>query len=294
MLSYIFNLSTRKLKTRSVKSDPAAFLRSLFLPSGTSPSANSSQDEGADDNQKSAGHQRQRSHSKQRKPKSPEYARSRSFPNNLGQTESVIPPPPLSILKPQPIYPAGPSRLPYSFTESVPSIHRRKKTKSHSKALHQLPQALVISGLENASNSVQRALSDVLSEKRVVLEGEEDGVWNLPEGFITVYVCPWNARERPAIHKTLVSVLLSINSSSNVSTVRQVCDEYKCLHLAGHPARAALVAVLTRPATVPSQLSFALQPRDSFADGDDTTPTYPHPADLYQASAVTPQVVVIF
>jgi hypothetical protein len=174
-----------------------------FVSPYTSSSANSSQDDGAD-NLKRAGHQRQRAHSKQR---NPEYARSRSFPNNLRQTESVAPPP--SILKPQPIYPGGPSRLPHSFTEPIPSI-RRKERRSHSK---ELPQALVISGLENASNAMQRALSDVLSEKRVVLEGQEDGVWNLPEGFITVYVCPWNARERPAIHKTLASVLLSISSS---------------------------------------------------------------------------------
>lgn len=33
---------------------------------------------------------------------------------------------------------------------------------------------------------------------------DEDGVWNLPDGFIMVYVCPWDARERPAVHKSLV------------------------------------------------------------------------------------------
>ncbi|KIM45522.1 hypothetical protein M413DRAFT_442188 [Hebeloma cylindrosporum] len=234
-LSYIFNLPTRKLKIRSrpaVKSDPAAFLRSLFLPSGTSSSANSSQDEGADDNLKHAGHQRQRAHSKQRKSKSPEYARSRSFPNNLGQTESVAAPPP-SILKPQPIYPggaAGPSRLPNSFTEPVPSIHRRRKTRSHSS--RELPRALVVSGLENGSNSMQRAFSDVLSEKRVVLEGQEDGVWNLPEGFITVYVCPWNARERPAIHKTLLD---KFAMSTNVFISQNIRRELNLLPFSPAP-----------------------------------------------------------
>jgi hypothetical protein len=71
----------------------------------------------------------------------------------------------------------------------------------------------VISGLENATVQSQRALTRVLAEKRVVLEDEDgdegfDEVWNLPEGFIMVYVCPIDARERPAIHRTLVSYKL--------------------------------------------------------------------------------------
>lgn len=106
------------------------------------------------------------------------------------------------------------------------------------------PQALVVSGLEHASVLDQRALAQVLAKKRVVLEGrafhessgpksnkltgsgrgreslasksnydaerlEDDdcGVWNIPEGFMTIYVCPWNPRERPNIHKTLVCSL---------------------------------------------------------------------------------------
>jgi hypothetical protein len=71
---------------------------------------------------------------------------------------------------------------------------------------------LVISGLENASVASQRGLSRALAEKRVVLEDEDgdeayDEVWNLPEGFIMVYVCPIDPRERPAIHKTLVGYI---------------------------------------------------------------------------------------
>ena len=101
----------------------------------------------------------------------------------------------------------------------------------------------MLSGLEHAHILDQKALAQVLAEKRVVLEGrasqklpdlksgrlssggrrqgsldtkgtafddksqedaDYDGVWNTPEGFITVYVCPWNPRERPNIHKTLV------------------------------------------------------------------------------------------
>jgi hypothetical protein len=85
-----------------------------------------------------------------------------------------------------------------------------------------LPKALVVSGLEHASRVVQGALVQVLDESRVILEGNnrsedgrgrgeenegpEDGVWNLPEGFIIVYVCPLDPRERPKIHKSLVSI----------------------------------------------------------------------------------------
>jgi hypothetical protein len=92
----------------------------------------------------------------------------------------------------------------------------------------------VLSGLENLSVIDQRLLAQVLTEKRIVLDphipehvqhrdtkadfsngkntaldgsvffGDFDGVWNAPEEFITIYVCPWNARERPNIHKSLV------------------------------------------------------------------------------------------
>lgn len=105
-----------------------------------------------------------------------------------------------SILKPQPIYPS------HGHAEALPLPPLQ--TKSLSKT-PQLPQALVISGLEHASDATQRSLTTVLAEKRVVLESkreldDDDGVWNLPEGFIAVYVCPWSARERPALHKSLV------------------------------------------------------------------------------------------
>ncbi|KAG5219847.1 hypothetical protein IMY05_C4749000100 [Salix suchowensis] len=88
-----------------------------------------------------------------------------------------------------------------------------------------VPQAIVLSGLEHASRLSQRALVRVLMESRLVLDGgdydgeerdglltqsmvggkdELDGVWNLPDGFIIVYVCGKDAHERPAIHHSLV------------------------------------------------------------------------------------------
>lgn len=81
----------------------------------------------------------------------------------------------------------------------------------------QLPRALVVSGLEFTGVPSQRALSEALAAKRIVLddddegegegegEGDGGGVWNLPDGFFVVYVCPLDPRERPGIHKSLVS-----------------------------------------------------------------------------------------
>ncbi|KAF8971211.1 hypothetical protein BDZ97DRAFT_1788340, partial [Flammula alnicola] len=263
-LTSIFNLSTHKLKIRNrsnfkSSSDPAAFLRSLFLPYGSSSSNSNhtSQDEGSGENMKHFGHHRQHAHSRSTKHKSRhrEYSRSRSFPNSLASAvqthgttiaspdsflmQAIIPDPDPStasnlhapaapsILKPQPIYPQGSSGLSHSHTDPLPIPDQRRKSASQSvKPLLQLPQALVISGIENATDGTQRSLSQVLAEKRVVLESQkdtasmegngsrfsrslsgmddEDGVWNLPEGFIAIYVCPWNAKERPAIHKSLV------------------------------------------------------------------------------------------
>lgn len=97
----------------------------------------------------------------------------------------------------------------------APPLHhtpkKRGRVSENNIISRELPQALVISGLHHASRLSQCALAQVLSEKRVVLDknpgqitADEDGVWNLPEGFLVIYVCPFDSRERPAIHKTLV------------------------------------------------------------------------------------------
>jgi hypothetical protein len=129
----------------------------------------------------------------------------------------------------------------HAHTEPLP--FRQKATRPV------FPSALVISGLEHAHVLDQKALAQVLTEKRIVLgghstketfplksggpagtrrgrerldnrstafddtEGDYNGVWNVPEGFITIYVCPWNPRERPSIHKTLVCLLRSLQFS---------------------------------------------------------------------------------
>ena len=226
-------MSTHKLKLRSrlsirsnvtASNDTSFFLRSLFLPSASTP-----QDEGFSDNSglKNVNHHRQGAHSRPNK-----HKKIRSFPNNLaaavhthGNTEPLLMSGsgPISeimstfttsapVLRPRPVYP---NELPHSYSDPLPA---RQKKPLHSK---QLPHALVISGLEYATDMTQRTFANVLSEKQVILErkhnkvdaetfsrqtetDDDDGAWNLPDGFIAVYVCPLNARDRPCIHKTLV------------------------------------------------------------------------------------------
>lgn len=96
---------------------------------------------------------------------------------------------------------------------------------SGNQPLPQLPRALVITGLDNASVLSQKALVQVLADRKVLLEpgrdsrlrqdGQDDtdpeyeGTWNLPDGFIVIYVCSSEPRERPDIHKSLVSLFIT-------------------------------------------------------------------------------------
>ncbi|KAJ7187928.1 hypothetical protein C8R46DRAFT_878441 [Mycena filopes] len=109
--------------------------------------------------------------------------------------------------------------LPHAFSDPTPV---RPKS---DRAVALQPRALVISGLEHATLQSQRAVTRVLAEKRVVLEDEDgdegyDEVWNLPDGFIMVYVCPVDPRERPAIHKTLLDKFAMSATVSPHHTVR--------------------------------------------------------------------------
>ena len=107
-----------------------------------------------------------------------------------------------------------------------------ERTNESNGTLSALPKAVVVSGLEHTTTPSQRALMRVLTERRVVLSGydddddamssgrdpdSEDGVWNLPEGFIMVYVCKLDPHERPAILNGLVrtSVLYHRSATSD-------------------------------------------------------------------------------
>ena len=80
-----------------------------------------------------------------------------------------------------------------------------------------LPRALVISGLEHASITSQRALLKVITDKCVSLEDDDgDWTWNLPDGFMIIYVCTHDPREHPVIHKSLVRVHYLLQVAKNI------------------------------------------------------------------------------
>ncbi|KIM30496.1 hypothetical protein M408DRAFT_328080 [Serendipita vermifera MAFF 305830] len=87
----------------------------------------------------------------------------------------------------------------------------------------QLAHAVVITGLESASAAVQETLWEVLRTRTVVLEqegGTAGNVWNLPDGFILVYVCPLgDGSSRPAIQSALLDRFsFSANVALHTST----------------------------------------------------------------------------
>ncbi|KAI0709541.1 hypothetical protein C8T65DRAFT_649053 [Cerioporus squamosus] len=107
-----------------------------------------------------------------------------------------------------------------------------------------LPKAVVVSGLEHTTTPSQRALMRVLTERRVVFDGcdddgadssgrdpdMEDGVWNLPDGFVMVYVCKLDPHERPAILNGLVDKFAMSADVSLQPAVRQGYLAYRASH----------------------------------------------------------------
>ena len=101
----------------------------------------------------------------------------------------------------------------------MPKPKSRPSSSAASVALH-IPSALVITGLEDASDASQRALVRVLANGRLELpkhdaqigahnhypEGSETEAWDLPEEFMMIYIAYWEPKNRPAIHKSLVRV----------------------------------------------------------------------------------------
>ncbi|KAF8894331.1 hypothetical protein CPB84DRAFT_1782817, partial [Gymnopilus junonius] len=111
-----------------------------------------------------------------------------------------------SILKPYPLHP------PHAFTDPLPLSPRRRRKLSQPKQPPQLPQALVMSekvnmqgpnpdsASRNESNQSPESISGTIAE---------DGVWNLPDSFIAIYVCAWDARERPLFTKHWYVIFIS-------------------------------------------------------------------------------------
>ncbi|KAG6856336.1 hypothetical protein H0H87_005454 [Tephrocybe sp. NHM501043] len=162
---------------------------------------------------------------------------------------------PLIIAAPQP------RPFTHAFTEPPPRIHKEPSKP-------EFPHALVLSGLEHASVWEQASLAQALTRRQVVFESfehgsnlvdpsqkrtpsrnnnvdvhsrsnsalfqsaEYEGTWNLPDGFVMVYVCPWNSRERPSIHRTLLDLFAM---SSTIFVQKHIRDALKALPFASNP-----------------------------------------------------------
>ncbi|KAI0373935.1 hypothetical protein BV20DRAFT_988046 [Pilatotrama ljubarskyi] len=126
--------------------------------------------------------------------------------------------------------------------KSVPASER---TGDSAQAAPAMPKAVVVSGLEHTTLPAQRALMRVLTERRLIVdryndedneddEGEDieavDGTWNLPEGFVMVYVCRWDPHERPSIHQGLLDKFSMSADISLPQSVRQNYLAYRTAH----------------------------------------------------------------
>lgn len=105
-----------------------------------------------------------------------------------------------------------PRRLPFHATtarsDSFPLVESEGPHAQRTSGNSWLPSALVLTGLEHSSAPCHRALLRTLLENRVAfgedLDGAKPSFEELPDDFIVVYVCPFDPRERPSIHKSLV------------------------------------------------------------------------------------------
>ncbi|KAI0823616.1 hypothetical protein BC628DRAFT_1411399 [Trametes gibbosa] len=109
-----------------------------------------------------------------------------------------------------------------------------------------MPKAVVVSGLENATLPTQRALMKVLAERRLIIDRHgdnggdstereadadaEDGTWNLPDGFVMVYVCRTDPFERPAILRGLLDKFSMSAEILLQPAVRQHYLAYRAAH----------------------------------------------------------------
>jgi hypothetical protein len=105
------------------------------------------------------------------------------------------------------------SRRPFQEPKTPPDL--LSMNTAHSILSTSPPRSLVVTGLERVGLPAQRSLLQTLIDGRIELDEEmyeedgqgpgEVGVWPLPSDFLLVYVCESDPRERPAVHKGLVS-----------------------------------------------------------------------------------------
>ncbi|KAH9961313.1 hypothetical protein BC827DRAFT_1203800 [Russula dissimulans] len=115
-----------------------------------------------------------------------------------------------------------------------------------------LPSALVLTGLEHAAVPCHRALLRTLLENRVTFGEDSEGgadasFGELPEDFIFVYVCPFDPRERPPIHKSLLDKFSLSVAVALHSNTREAHAEYFASHFGTQSSSFSFTS--TQPAT---------------------------------------------
>jgi len=203
---------------------PSAFLSYIFSPYQGAPM-------GRSDPSSKTRPKRPSSH-----PNSQSHRRQASEPN---ASSSDTPASPTSLRERPGAKSRRPRRSPFLATatrsNSSGLVESGSPRAEHASEDRPLPSALVLTGLEHATVPCHRALLRTLLENRVTFgEDSEDGadpsLGELPEDFILVYICPFDPRERPPIHKSLLdkfslSVAIALHSST-----REAYAEYLASH----------------------------------------------------------------
>ncbi|KAH6906366.1 hypothetical protein BKA70DRAFT_1287340 [Coprinopsis sp. MPI-PUGE-AT-0042] len=223
-LSNVFSYSNQKVKLRSYSSSlsPEALLASLFL-SPNHPLA--SRDDARQSMRSSVGH------SSFGKPTNRgsglDHSRTSSYATDLASSYGYVHARSTSSGKAPPD-----PKLFRGHSES-----EKLEDGYHSIGLAEAPRALVVSGLEKTGEPLQRALAEALSDKFVALgtpqstkkpdgfvpddEDEEENNWPLPPGFIMIYICPVDAKERPPIHRNLLDRFAMSHNIQISPSIRQ-------------------------------------------------------------------------
>ncbi|KZT71837.1 hypothetical protein DAEQUDRAFT_665359 [Daedalea quercina L-15889] len=89
-----------------------------------------------------------------------------------------------------------------------------------------LSKAVVVSGLEHASLQAQRTLSQVLAQRKLVLD-DDGGTWNLADDFIMVYVCKADPHERPPLLRGLLDKFAMSTDITISPSARQAYAAYR-------------------------------------------------------------------
>ncbi|OSD06972.1 hypothetical protein PYCCODRAFT_1464101 [Trametes coccinea BRFM310] len=211
---------------------------------------------------------------------------------------------PLSALFAPPGIPSQPETQvpPAPVTTSPESMRPQKsdpvgeRTSEAGQPITALPKAVVVSGLENTTMSAQRALMKVLTERRLIVDAsgnaeddtdtvrdpdDDDGTWNLPEGFVMVYVCKWDPYERPAILRGLLD---KFSMSADIALAPALRQNYLAYRAAHTPTPRG--TPLPSPLALPHSIHSSFFPNQSQAHHSPVRRNTPLPAPTPQSPPV--------